>query len=195
MTSIERVRVLQGHTSEGTAYLVEDYPYGRQLRCRIRYWIDTAVKGAKKGQQRFVSQTTDARRGNVSWNKPHPSTYSLMAVMYLDGDEHVQWTGVSELGATPESDAWWRYRGIVEQLTDEQRAQYGTLVHFAQCYERPWQEWDAKIAAIAAHLAVTGEEPALLNSIWQQPDGSRIYLPQEHLPVYVAAARERLATT
>lgn len=34
---IERVRLLLGHVSPQTAYLVEDYPYGRQLRCRIRY--------------------------------------------------------------------------------------------------------------------------------------------------------------
>jgi hypothetical protein len=81
MSGIERVRVLHGHTSENTAYLVDDYPYGRRLRCKIRYWIETATKGAKKGRQRFMRQTTDARRDNTTWNKPHGSTYALMAVL------------------------------------------------------------------------------------------------------------------
>lgn len=195
MSSIERVRVLHGHTSEDTAYLVEDYPYSRsrRLRCKIRYWIDTATKGAKKGQQRFISQTTDARRGNVSWNKPHGSTYALMVVLFLDDENHVQWTGVSEYGLTPENDAWWRYRGIVEQFTDEQRAKYEVLMRLSRRYARQWDEWDAKVSAIAKHIEATGQEPATVNSVWDSPTG-RIYLPSEHMPVYLAAARERLTT-
>ncbi len=43
---------LYGHSSPDTAYLVADYPYGRTVRCRIRYWIETS---ATKGF-RFVSQ-------------------------------------------------------------------------------------------------------------------------------------------
>jgi hypothetical protein len=37
--NIRPIRLLSGHVSPQTAYLVEDYPYGRRLRCRIRYWI------------------------------------------------------------------------------------------------------------------------------------------------------------
>jgi hypothetical protein len=192
MTGIERVRVLQGHTSQQTAYLVEDYPYGRQLRCRIRYWIDTATRGAKKGQQRFMRQTTDARRDNSTWNKPHASTYTLLTVMYLDGDDHVQWTGVSEYGLTPQCDAWWRYRGIVDQLTDEQRRAYDQLVRLSRHRAKPWQEWNANIAAIAGHLRATGEAPAVVNNVWDSPTAGRVYLPSEHLPVYMAAGRDRL---
>lgn len=196
MTSIERARVLQGHTDQQTAFLVDDYPYSFSLRCKIRYWIETAAKGAKKGQQRFMSQTTDARRGNSTWNRPKGSTYALMAVMYLDSDDHVQWTGISEYGVTPVADARWRYRGILEQLTDAQRAEYDRmLTFFRRRDERSWQEWETRVAAITAHLAATGAEPVLDNGMFNTPTGGRLYLPNDDLPVYLAAARERLATS
>lgn len=35
------MKVLSGHTSPETAYVVDDYPYGFRLRCKIRYWIET----------------------------------------------------------------------------------------------------------------------------------------------------------
>ncbi len=82
-------KVLNGHVSEATAYVVDDYPYGFKLRTSIRYWIDTAPK---KGS-RFVSQTKDPKTGR--WNKPKASTYDLLGgVMYLDGKNHVQWDGL-----------------------------------------------------------------------------------------------------
>jgi len=39
VTGIPQVRLLRGHINRDTAYVVNDYPYGRVLRCRIRYWI------------------------------------------------------------------------------------------------------------------------------------------------------------
>ena len=82
---------LYGHTGPENAYMVDDYPYGARLRCRIRYWLES---GGKKGW-RFVSQTEDPR--NLRWNNPKKSTYSpLAACMYLDGQHHVQWSGVTE---------------------------------------------------------------------------------------------------
>jgi len=46
VTGIPRVRLLVGHVDADSAYVVEDYPYGGALRCRIRYWIDTAFSTA-----------------------------------------------------------------------------------------------------------------------------------------------------
>ena len=67
--------VLNGHTSAETAYVVNDYPYGFQLRCKIRYWIET-----RKGHgMRFVSQTTNPRWAVEGWNKPKASTYSRVS--------------------------------------------------------------------------------------------------------------------
>jgi hypothetical protein len=83
--------VLPGHTSAETAYLVEDYPYGFRLRCKIRYWLEYK---ARLGY-RLVSQTTNPKRSFESWNKPKASTYCQVGVMGLDEQNHVQWHGLS----------------------------------------------------------------------------------------------------
>lgn len=86
-----RGKPLYGHTDMNSAYLVDDYPYGARLRCRIRYWLES---NPSKGF-RFVSQTEDPR--TLRWNKPKASTYMRIAgCMYLDAKGHVQWTGISE---------------------------------------------------------------------------------------------------
>jgi hypothetical protein len=87
------MQLLKGHISPETAYLVNDYPYGFSLRCKIRYWLEFK---AKKGF-RFVSQTTNPKRPGEVWNKPKASTYSLFGgAMYLDEKGYVQWAGLSE---------------------------------------------------------------------------------------------------
>jgi hypothetical protein len=97
------LKLLSGHTSPETAYLVEDYPYGFRLRCKIRYWIEYK---AKKGF-RFVSQTTNPKRPGEVWNKPKASTYSLIGgAMFLDENEHVQFSGLNEYSDGAEAKAW-----------------------------------------------------------------------------------------
>lgn len=81
------VQVLNGHSSPETAYIVNDYPYGFCLRCKIRYWIED---NGKKGV-RFGSQTTNPKVAGEVWNKPKYSTYSLIGVLYLDSQGHVQY--------------------------------------------------------------------------------------------------------
>lgn len=89
MTDNSIARVLTGHDSPDTAYVVDDYPYGFKLRTSIRYWIET-----KKGHgQRFVSQTVNPKTGHL--NKPKASTYSALMVMYLNEQGHVQHDGLS----------------------------------------------------------------------------------------------------
>jgi hypothetical protein len=84
------VKPLYGHTDANTAYVVDDYPYGRH-RTQKRFWLESKPK---KGW-RFVGQTLNPK--TQRWNKPKASTYtSLAACMYLDEKEHVQWDGVSE---------------------------------------------------------------------------------------------------
>jgi hypothetical protein len=83
---------LTGHVSPETAYVVDDYPYGFKLRCRIRYWLEHAPK---KGF-RFCSQTTNPKvEGREVWNAPKKSTYMMMAVMGTNDEGHVTWTGCS----------------------------------------------------------------------------------------------------
>ena len=99
-------KVLEGHISPETAYFVTSYPYGRKLRCNIRYWIEyKAGYGC-----RCLSQTTNPKAGN-RWNKPHAGTYSRFgAAMYLDEIDHVQFAGLSEYSDGKEA------RAFVEQF-------------------------------------------------------------------------------
>lgn len=92
------MKVLSGHYSPETAFVVESYPYGFKLRCKIRYWLEVNSKGT-----RFWSQTTNPKRPIEVWNAPKASTYSLVGVMCqvdeTDGkpDEvgHIYWSGMS----------------------------------------------------------------------------------------------------
>ena len=84
---------LPGHTTQETAYVVNDYPYGVRLRCKIRYWLEyRAGKGF-----RLCSQTTNPKLPYEFWNKPKCSTYCMLGVMGLNPEEnnHVTWTGCS----------------------------------------------------------------------------------------------------
>jgi hypothetical protein len=84
------LKLLHGHTSQETAYIIADYPYG-SLRCQRRVWIET---GTRKGcGQRFVAQTQNPKNGK--WNKPHAGTYSPICVMYLNPENnHVECAGL-----------------------------------------------------------------------------------------------------
>lgn len=96
------MQILSGHTSPETAYLVADYPYGFTLRCKIRYWLEYD----KRRGFRLVSQTSNPKRDNT-WNKPKASTYCRFGgCMYLDGNGHVQWSGLSEYCSGAEAAAW-----------------------------------------------------------------------------------------
>lgn len=101
MTNVSLIRVLPGiHISPETAYLVEDYPFGFKLRCRMRCWLEV---DAKKGV-RYCTQTTNPKRGNTVWNAVKKSTYARMAgAMYLDEKDHVHWNGLSEYSGAKEA--------------------------------------------------------------------------------------------
>ena len=87
--SVDGKQPLYGHTSESTAYVVDDYPYGFRLRTQIRYWLEAKPN---KGW-RFVSQTMNPK--TQRWNKPKASTYiEWAAAMYVDDKGHVHWDGV-----------------------------------------------------------------------------------------------------
>lgn len=94
--------ILKGHVSPETAYLVDDYPYGFRLRCKIRYWIEHKIGRGF----RFVSQTTNPKNGDV-WNTPKASTYaSHGGCMLLNEEGHVKWTGLNEYKNGAETKAW-----------------------------------------------------------------------------------------
>lgn len=85
------MKTLFGHTSPETAYVVDDYPYGFRLRCKIRYWLEHRAKHGF----RFVSQTTNPKKPGEVWNKPSAGTYTPLAVMITDDIGHVRSIGLS----------------------------------------------------------------------------------------------------
>lgn len=95
--------LLSGHVSPDTAYVVDDYPYGFKLRCKIRFWLEFAPKRGV----RFVSQTTNPKRPGVVWNKPKPSTYCRFGgAMFLNDEGHVEWSGLTEYTDGAKAKAW-----------------------------------------------------------------------------------------
>lgn len=94
--------ILKGHVSPDTAYVVDDYPYGFRLRCKIRYWLEyTPRRGF-----RLWSQTTNPKSGNV-WNKAKASTYCRFGgCMILNDEGHVSWAGLTEYSSGAEAKAW-----------------------------------------------------------------------------------------
>lgn len=194
MTTIDRLHVLQGHTSPETAYLVNDYPYGWQRRCKIRYWVETARSGAKRDQQRFVSQTTNPRRPGEIWNSPKPSVYDHLVVMYLDDDHHVHWVGLISSGITPQQDAYWRLSGIYDQLTESQHAFYNAAIMITRRrFPRTWQEWDERVRALAESMRTTGQDPQIHNGIWTSPIGPCYLGNSQDVAAYLVTARQHLA--
>ena len=94
--------ILHGHTSMETSYIVDDYPYGFRLRCKIRYWLESNSKGV-----RLVTQTSNPKVSGLVWNKPKASTYCKFAgCMYLDEAGHVQWAGMHEYMETKQCIEW-----------------------------------------------------------------------------------------
>ncbi len=185
-----RVRVLTGHVSPETAYVVDDYPYGRVLRCKIRYWIETPTKGAKKGQQRFVSQTTNPKKAGEPWNKPHPGTYASLQVLYLDEVDHVQhWD--AGLYFDPVDHARAQLMGLPAQLAEDDRRVYDFLLKASRRYPEPWDEFDRAVTALADHIRQHGCAPETPNCVLETPAG-RWYLRAPD--VYLAVARQRAAT-
>lgn len=106
------------HVSPETAYLVQDYPYGFRLRCKIRYWLEISkTKGV-----RFCSQTTNPKRGDT-WNKPKYSTYCKFGgAMFLNELNHVVWTGVHEYMDLQEMIKWnnvYSEGNVIKEITDK----------------------------------------------------------------------------
>lgn len=130
------IKPLLGHISEETAYVVNDYPYGFRLRCKIRYWIETHPKHGF----RACSQTTNPKLSFEKWNTPKKSTYSKIAeCMYLtESDGHVHFCALSQYSDLKESvafkekwghclnqdalkslDLWIKMKEIYEKARDE----------------------------------------------------------------------------
>lgn len=115
-----------GHTSEETALVVDDYPYGFRLRTQIRYWIETTKHG-----DRFVSQTLNPKTDR--WNKPKKSTYSEVGVMFLNEEGHVKWTGLSMWSKPEFIEAFLAV--TLDHLSDAQKRQVALIKGVQKAHE------------------------------------------------------------
>ena len=97
------MKLLSGHLSPETAFVVADYPYGYRLRCQIRYWIEY-----KPGKGfRCWSQTSNPKRPGLVWNKPKASTYYRFGgALVLNDDDMVRFVGLSEYSNGQEAKAF-----------------------------------------------------------------------------------------
>jgi len=125
------MQILSGHISPETAYVVQDYPYGFRLRCKMRYWLEYRVNHGF----RLWSQSTNPKKPGEVWNKPKASTYARFAgAMYLDDNNHVHWTGLSEYSDTVEVLAWHEKFGA--GIPEAGRAQAAFWVKSKLAYEK-----------------------------------------------------------
>lgn len=116
------MKILTGHTSQATAYKVEDYPWGFRLRTSIFYWIETTPKHG----DRFCSYTIDPKTGREC--KPKKSTYSLIAFMFIDEKTgHVKWNGVNIYDTKEEVQKFVESMSGPDTLNAEQRKQYNAM--------------------------------------------------------------------
>lgn len=117
-------QLLLGHTDETTAYIVDDYPYGRS-RTQKRYWIESKPKHG----DRLVTQTLNPKTGR--WNKPKAGTYSAVLVLFLepqdDGREFVKVHGLGLWKTTEEAEAFVALVGA-DNLNEVQKRQVAGVI-------------------------------------------------------------------
>lgn len=138
------MKILQGHINQETAYVVGDYPYGYTLRCKIRYWVEKANKGAKKGEMRAMIQTTNPRiEGREVWNKPKASIYSNIVYLYLDENNYTQ---IGHININDQADKFEFNRiNVYPHLTPEQQKYFDILEKFSRKYSpNMWANWEAQ---------------------------------------------------
>ncbi len=70
------------HTSPESAYIIEDYPFGFRLRCKMRVWIESD----KKKGMRVCRQTSNPKVEGEKWNAPKKSTYETIKVLFIDSE-------------------------------------------------------------------------------------------------------------
>lgn len=132
--------ILRGHNSRETAHVVDDYPYGFDLRCKIRYWLEHRTGFGS----RLMSQTTNPKFEGDVWNKPKGSTYTPgMARMFKDAKGHVQWA-VLRTSAGPDEVV--RFLDLLGHLFDmRDRYIFQMYVLESRSYNRDsWTQWDAQ---------------------------------------------------
>jgi hypothetical protein len=87
-------RPLLGCTSQETAFVQPDYPYGRRLRCQRRVWVETNPKYG----MRLMTQTSNPKRPGLVWNKPDNRTYCDIVALWVDAKGYIATDNLVNLG-------------------------------------------------------------------------------------------------
>jgi len=77
------VKILTGHTSFDTAYVVPNYPYGGK-RTEKYYWVQSSPTYG----DRLATVTVNPKNGK--FNQVHLGTYSTFIYLFIDENEHVR---------------------------------------------------------------------------------------------------------
>lgn len=141
------------------ANITPDYPDGFQYRCKRADWIETATKGAGRGEFRWAHATSDERHSRPDyWRKPKTSMYVVVLVLYLVDDVsaenhgHIERDSLHWTESPVKFDAFFDMWG--DQFDDQQRAMFETGKAIARKYSRrEWEEHEAGKRAVLGALA------------------------------------------
>ncbi|MBE7553670.1 MAG: hypothetical protein HS126_21590 [Anaerolineales bacterium] len=134
---------LIGHTSQETAFVQPDYPYGRRLRCQRRVWVET-----KKGHgQRFVTQTSNPKwhGATVKWNTPHASTYTEgLIALWIDDKGYIATDRVSAWTDLEAMKAWGERNAQLLQADDYAQQTYAIMLAAKEAYQKKLEAGEVK---------------------------------------------------
>ena len=182
------MKTYTGHTSPETALITYDYPMGFVSRCLQRHWVETATSGAKKGEQRHVTQSShksfnreytaklgegrdiantwaleQVKAGKVLWCSPKASTYSDIIALATDTDEPISADNplhTYHLGMYATAKQCRDFAAM--NLTPEQEARRAMLERVSRRVNpTEWTEFDAQQGAATAAQRLANGEPVV----------------------------------
>lgn len=142
-----QLTLLRNRVSPETAFIIQDYPYGRRLRCRKRVWLHHA-----RGRTRLMEQTENPI--TRQWNKPHAGAYYDFMVLCLDNS-----TGYITIVATgPFTDTILSLlaTGIYAQFNQQEKDGFMRVVAQWRHYNPTCQR---RIAAMFRHCRAQPDAP------------------------------------
>jgi len=145
--NVNALEQLKGHVDFDTAYVIEDYPYGR-CRTQMKVWIETKQTGVlTKGNQRVVWCSLNPKTGR--WNKPKPNTYHRVVSMYLDDIGHVQSAGMSGNAGFNSIEAYLK----IFEIPESQKALLYVCLNGAYYSARNWGDQTEEEAGVRVKTA------------------------------------------
>jgi hypothetical protein len=135
-----KIQTFPDAVSFDTAYVINDYPYGYNLRCEKRCWVDTKYgKNQKIVGQRLVECTKNPKTGR--WNKPKASTYGVVVALWIDEDSsYVKCLRVTNYSSVDE------LKSVLDryELSPFQTEELQTLIKTKELITEAWKRAEAR---------------------------------------------------